>query len=327
MSSSIISPAAPAPPALSLSDAPRLAAYHHHDPEHLHVELVQAEHRIRLVNAWNHAASSASPSPAAAIIAPGSRVLELGCGQGTATTVLAEAVGPTGHVDAVDPGSLDYGAPLTLGQAQRHISETSPVGARISWHQATPEAFLASAAAAATTAESQTWDVAVLAHCIWYFADTATLESILASLRGRVGRLCIAEYALHASVPAAVPHVLCVVARGMVESFRAQDESEENVRTPVGPRVIRAVAGSQRGGGWKVVGGEQTVVPGAGLLDGSWEVGTVLSKGFADEVERHVGNQKARDVIMSARDAVAGAVEGLNGEMPRTMDVWVAVFE
>lgn len=53
-----------------------------------------------------------------AIITPGSHVLELGCGQGTATTVLAEAVGSAGHVDAVDPGAPDYGAPFTLAEAQ-----------------------------------------------------------------------------------------------------------------------------------------------------------------------------------------------------------------
>src|SRR5689334_16977889 len=104
---------------LTLADAPRLARYHLHSPEHFTVELVQAEHRIKLINSWNRLPSSASTTTATAVIKPGSRVLELGCGQGTATTVLAEAVGPSGHVDAVDPGSLDYGSPLTLGQAQK----------------------------------------------------------------------------------------------------------------------------------------------------------------------------------------------------------------
>ena len=53
------------------------------------------QHRISLVSFWD--------------IQPGSRVLELGCGQGDATIVLADAVGPDGHVDAIDPGSPDYG--------------------------------------------------------------------------------------------------------------------------------------------------------------------------------------------------------------------------
>jgi predicted methyltransferase len=57
--------------------------------------LAQIEHRIHLVSYWD--------------ITPGSRVLEIGCGQGDCTIVLADAVGETGHVDAVDPGAADYG--------------------------------------------------------------------------------------------------------------------------------------------------------------------------------------------------------------------------
>lgn len=55
----------------------------------------QIEHRLQLVSFWD--------------IKPGSRVLEVGCGQGDCTIVLADRVGETGHVDAVDPGAPDYG--------------------------------------------------------------------------------------------------------------------------------------------------------------------------------------------------------------------------
>ena len=55
----------------------------------------QMDHRLELVKFWD--------------IKPGSRVLELGCGQGDCTVVLADAVGENGHVDAVDPGAPDYG--------------------------------------------------------------------------------------------------------------------------------------------------------------------------------------------------------------------------
>ena len=55
----------------------------------------QQTHRRALVSFWD--------------IKPGSRVLELGGGQGDCTIVLAEAVGETGHVDVVDPGAADYG--------------------------------------------------------------------------------------------------------------------------------------------------------------------------------------------------------------------------
>ena len=58
----------------------------------------QFEHRANIVKSWN--------------IPPGSRVLEIGPGQGDCTIVLATAVGESGHVDAVDPAPLNYGMPI-----------------------------------------------------------------------------------------------------------------------------------------------------------------------------------------------------------------------
>jgi len=61
----------------------------------------QLSHRLSLLSFWS--------------IKPGSRILELGCGQGECTVALADAVGPDGHIDAVDPGSPDYGTvPLKI---------------------------------------------------------------------------------------------------------------------------------------------------------------------------------------------------------------------
>ncbi|KAK6086941.1 hypothetical protein SCUP234_02034 [Seiridium cupressi] len=270
---------------MSLSEASKIASYSLQPPDHPEVEVAQAEHRIRLVNLWD--------------IAPGSRVLELGCGQGNATAVLAHAVGPQGHVDAVDPGALDYGAPFTLAQSQDYLSH-SAVGDRISWHQATPEQFLKQ------TDEGEKWDVAVLAH----------------SLQGRVKRLCIAEYAMHATEKAAVPHVLAVLARSTLESFK--EESSENVRSPFSPSRIKGIAEEAT---WEVIGDEHTLVPEPGLLDGSWEVGTVKSKGFAEEIRQSIDSLRVRLVVDTARDAVLAAVDNLKGEKVRTMDVWTATFE
>lgn len=75
-------------------------------------------------------------------ISPGSRVLELCCGQGDTTTELGNGVGPTGHVDAVDPGSPDYGNP-PLKDAQDDVL-SSPVGFRISFHHATATSYATS---------------------------------------------------------------------------------------------------------------------------------------------------------------------------------------
>lgn len=55
----------------------------------------QIQHRLELVQFWG--------------IKQGAQVLEIGCGQGECTIALAHAVGPDGHIDAVDPGAPDYG--------------------------------------------------------------------------------------------------------------------------------------------------------------------------------------------------------------------------
>lgn len=289
---------------LPLSVAATVARYHI-APEgnadaHIAVELPQAEHRIRLVNQWR--------------IPPGSRVLEIGCGQGTLTAVLAEAVGPEGRVDAVDPGSLDYGAPWTLGQAQAHLS-ASPVGGRIAWYNADPEAFLTSGGGA-----DGEWDVVVLGHCIWYFASPETLSAILAALSDRAATLLIAEYALTAAEKAAVPHVLASMARAFLEAHNKA--SEANIRCLLSPQSITEAA---RASGWSL-DEEAILIPDEALQDGSWETGSVKSASFLDEIATHVKETPVQSLLRSSRDAVIGSVAALQGSKVRTMDVWVARF-
>lgn len=288
---------------VALSEAPTIASYSL-QPEGLpEIEIGQAEHRIRLINLWS--------------ITPGSRVLELGCGQGPMTAVLAHTVGPNGHVDAVDPASLDYGSPFTLGQAQAYMSE-SAVGGRVSWHQATPEDFLD---ATLGGEQQQHWDVAVLSHCIWYFSSPAVLGSILAKLKGRATRVCIAEYALRATERAAAPHVLAVQTRATLEAYK--EASSQNVRTPLSPRAIKEAAA---GAGYSLAG-EGMLVPEVGLRDGFWEVSTVTSPRFLKEIADVGVNDRMRAVLETGRDATVAAVEALDGAQLMTMDVWAASFE
>lgn len=77
-------------------DAASIARLSLHDPAHLNIQDSQTLHRLIFLQHWN--------------IPIGSKVLELGCGQGDCTTVLASAVGEQGRVVAVDPADLDYGA-------------------------------------------------------------------------------------------------------------------------------------------------------------------------------------------------------------------------
>ena len=53
-------------------------------------------------------------------IKPGSsHVLEVGCGQGDATVVLAETLGENGQITAIDPAPLDYGMYAFYGRKRR----------------------------------------------------------------------------------------------------------------------------------------------------------------------------------------------------------------
>ena len=76
-------------------DAALIARLSLHDPIRFNIQHSQTLHRLALLKHWN--------------IPAGSKVLELGCGQGDCTTVLASAVGEQGGVVAVDPADLDYG--------------------------------------------------------------------------------------------------------------------------------------------------------------------------------------------------------------------------
>jgi ubiquinone/menaquinone biosynthesis C-methylase UbiE len=55
----------------------------------------QLQHRIEILKKWD--------------LVSGSKILEIGCGQGDCTLVLADVVGEHGHVTAIDPAPLDYG--------------------------------------------------------------------------------------------------------------------------------------------------------------------------------------------------------------------------
>lgn len=81
---------------MSAPDLPtEIAKLSLHDPKHFYIQHGQTAHRLQLLQHWD--------------IQLGSDVIELGCGQGDCTTVLAHAVGEQGTVVAVDPAELSYG--------------------------------------------------------------------------------------------------------------------------------------------------------------------------------------------------------------------------
>ncbi|KAJ6043160.1 uncharacterized protein N7446_001356 [Penicillium canescens] len=306
-----------------------------HDPKHLGIQHSQTLHRLVLLQHWN--------------IPTGSKVLELGCGQGDCTTVLAYAVGEQGKVVAVDPAELDYafltlllvlgsraessrlmapaGAPYTLGQAQDHISQ-GPLGGRITWVQQTPLDYLSaisspSSSSSPPTSESKAFDATVLAHCLWYFTSPSLILSTFRALKQHSRRLLLAEWSLVATHPSAQPHVLAALAQAALECHKSEN-SDSNVRTVLGPKRLTELA---LAAGWQLEG-ETLVQGGEGLLDGQWEVSACLSSSFEREVEEFVSDERERAVVLASRDACEASLEGIQGGRKgvRAMDVWAANF-
>ncbi|GBE84691.1 hypothetical protein SCP_0606700 [Sparassis crispa] len=302
-------------------DSPRsIANIYLHERKDFDVVLGQIEERVELMRAWD--------------IQPGENVLEIGCGQGDCTVTLAAAVGEKGTVTAIDPARLDYGerhvadanacphwssrltnagSPYNLGQAQAHLL-ASPLGGRMKFVKADPLAFLKDT--------SEMYDTAVLAHCIYYFASPSVFSAILWALAPRVKRICLAEYALTASDPRAVPHVLAALTHASLQC--RIPHSESNVRTVLSPRAMRAAA---KGVGLHLVK-ESTIVPPEKMYDGRWEVSTVVGQAYGSKIEVVVKDARERAAVVALRDSVRAAVDALKmkGEKVHTMDVWIATY-
>ncbi|KAF8688385.1 Chromate, partial [Rhizoctonia solani] len=263
----------------------------------------QTVHRVNLAKAWN--------------ISQGSRILEIGCGQGDCTVVLASAVGDSGHVTGVDPAPLDYGAPATLGQAQSHLLK-SKIGHRMSFVQADPIEFLK------LGENHDTFDTAVLAHCIYYMSSPTVLLNTFRALFKvpSFKQVCVAEYALSASNIDGYPHVLAVLAQAMIEVHKDAEKSESNVRTVLGPEGISELG---KEAGW-LVSREGMIVPEKEQEDGRWEVGAVLEYTEV-EIDRLILDERERALINGMKGSISRSVEELGGvKNVRTMDVWWTVL-
>gem|GEM_PF-600128 len=215
----------------------------------------QADHRERIVRGWS--------------LAPGSRVLELACGQGDATRALAEAVGPRGRVTAVDvapdPGD---GAPETVGGARARLL-ASPLGPRLDIRLGCDPLD------PALDFPDDAFDEAVLVHGGWYFRDLCTLQQTLSRVRRWSPRLRVAEWDLQPRRFGQVPHHLAAVLQGLVEG--GNPESEANVRTPFSRDGLLSLLAAA---GWSVT--EVLDLDTAGLQDAEWEIDNCLSSSLEE---------------------------------------------
>ena len=285
----------------------------------------QATHRLDVLSCFD--------------IPAGSRILEIGCGQGDFTAVLAHHVaasGHQGHVDAVDPAPLDYGTPETLGQAQARL-KSYDIGEYIDFHRVDPIKFLASAERDAGDA-AHIYDAAILCHCLWYFRSRDEIAATLKAAKGKCKQLCVAEWALSTNtgankaqslshVSAGYPHVLTALARAACEAHIPA--SDENIRTPVSPKQIKELAAEV---GW-TLNNERVITPDSKLDDARWEIAMVLeeeedgSSAFLKRAREHIKEEAVITLLGSMLESVKSAITAVGGvKNVRCMDVWVGVF-
>ncbi|KAK0634142.1 S-adenosyl-L-methionine-dependent methyltransferase [Immersiella caudata] len=269
------------------------------DPKH---NLASITHRQNLVKLWK--------------IPPGSKVLEIGCGQGDFTIPLADAVGPTGHVIATDPMPPDYGTP-PLALAQEHVKK-SPVGKQITFVQTDGQEYLEST--------SQVFDYVIIAHTAWYFSSPSILPGILAAAVGKAKGVLIAEFSLSASRPGGKPHVLTALATNALESFR-DETSWRNLRCALSPTQMIAAA---KEAGWILKSEEKRILTPPGERYGWRETVMILKRpNFVDDVEKLGESDKTKKMLLGMRDALQASVDALDGGMDDLvdMDVWAGSFE
>lgn len=220
-------------------------------------------------------------------IPPGALVLEIACGQGDMTAVLADAVGPDGHVTAVDLADPSYGAPISLADSAAHLL-SGPLGPRITFR------FQTDLLDPAVDFPADAFDVVVLAHGAWYFQDLETLSRVLRRIRPWARQFCFAEWDLEPLALDQVPHLLAVLIQGQIELHKTA--SDANVRTPFAKtRFLELLTAA----GWRLV--EEARGDTSELADAGWEIAQCLH-GSLPEAESLDLSAKARAFLASQGD-------------------------
>jgi len=214
------------------------------------IQLSQTRFRMELVNSWG--------------IAEGSRVLEIGCGQGDTTLVLADAVGDSGQVVAIDIAPPSYGAPLTIGESTQYLKD-GPLGNRMDFRLGFDVLDWAN------SFDDLEFDIIVMAHCTWYWGSLDLLQETFRRILPWTDRLCLSEWDLEPQSIDQLGHLLAVLIQGQVEAYKL--ESEANVRTPYSRETLRRLLGEA---GWNI--DSEMLVDASQLDDARWEIEGCLAE-------------------------------------------------
>ncbi|WP_019156249.1 class I SAM-dependent methyltransferase [Robertmurraya massiliosenegalensis] len=247
------------------------------------IQRIQTEHRIKLVESWG--------------IKAGSKVLEIGCGQGDTTAVLAYFVGENGVVQGIDIAPPTYGAPISLGESAEYLMK-SPLGKQIKID------FEVDVLNAGNLGfPEQYFDYIVFSQCSWYLSSFDELFELMKKVKNWGKRLCFAEWDLRIQTLEQYPHLLSIMIQAQYEAFKK--DSEANVRTLITYDDAREI---MERAGWNILREEIVVSP--EMHDGKWEVQMVLAD-IEGELNRTIDMpQKMKELIRSEIKLLRSAVNG-----------------
>jgi SAM-dependent methyltransferase len=250
------------------------------------IQVEQTEFRMRIAKSWD--------------IKKGDRILEIGCGQGDMTAVLADAVGPEGFVRAVDLAEPDYGFPVCLGDSLRVLKST-PLGDRIDY------SLNFDILAPENTFPDDSFDAVVFAHSSWFYESQDVLKSHLIRVRPYAKRLFFSEWDLEPHGTDQIPHLLAVLIQGQIGVFKPR--SGNNARTLMTRNMLEELLLES---GWSVV--NRRTIDTAGLQNGNWEISNCLA---TSEKEAEVLDvpAKFRQYIKTQTDLLAH-LAGNGGSRP-----------
>ncbi|KAK7952809.1 uncharacterized protein PG986_008537 [Apiospora aurea] len=245
-------------------------------------------------------------------IPAGSRILDIGCGQGESTLALALELGERCRVTGIDTALPDYGTPYTVSQAQAH-SLRSVLGPRIEFHREDPATHLLPEGSDALQQQAAPpkYDAAVLCHSIWYFPDQSTVTQLFQALaRAGVPRLYLAEYDYSGPLPAQQPHILAARSQSLFHACktpRAAGRFTLNIRAAPEASVVLDAASAA---GFKLVR-EGVVVPDKGMLEGHFEARYTQGDKYAARVRAEGLKPEQEEEILSYAPRIREELEKL----------------
>lgn len=300
------------------------------------VQIPRFRQRLSILSQWS--------------IPPGSRVLDIGCGQGDSSLVLAMELGPTCHVTGIDTAPPDYGTPLNISESQEKILQ-SALGDRLSFHnQVDAAAFFNSTST--SPAGDKEFDAATACHSLFYFPSSASVVSLFQELAAaNIRKVYVAEYdSKQTSFPVTqTPHILAAKAQALYFSYKSEADSRRNnplsneeqqqqassskkKEMPLNVRAapdVEAITKAAQAAGFKVAR-EGKFTPKEEYLEGHFETRCVRGGKFEERVKKEGFAKEKEEEILGVVEEVNRAYEEMERggvDKVRCMDVWWAVFE